>query len=108
LIYGQIATSVIDYYINSYYTGKLISYPASEQFKDFLPILSLASLMGFVVFLAGYLPLQNNLVLLFSQVSIGIIFYISLCSLAKIASFVEIRSIALDRYHSLRHRCDNC
>jgi O-antigen/teichoic acid export membrane protein len=106
MIYGQIATSVLAYYMNSYYTGRLISYPVSEQFKDFFPVLSLASLMGLGVFLAGYLPLQNNLVLLVSQVSIGIILYISLCDFVKISSFVEIRSIAQDKYRSLRHRGD--
>lgn len=104
MIYGQIATSVLHYYMNSYYTGRLISYPASEQLKDFFPFLFLASLMGFGVFLAGYLPLKNNVALLFSQVSIGIILYVSLCSFAKISSFVEIRSIAHDKYQSLRHR----
>jgi teichuronic acid exporter len=104
MIYGQIATSVIAYYMNSYYTGRLISYPASEQIKDTFPILSLSLLMGFGVFMAGYIPLQNNLVMLLSQVSIGVILYISLCSFAKISSFVEIRSIAQDKYQSLRHR----
>lgn len=107
MIYGQIATSILAYYMNSYYTGKLISYPPSEQIKDFFPLLFLASLMGFGVFLAGYLPLHNNLALLLSQVSIGIILYISLCSFAKLSSFVEIRSIAQEKYRTVRHRGDS-
>jgi O-antigen/teichoic acid export membrane protein len=107
MIYGQIATSTFAYYLNSYYTGRLISYPASEQIKNCFPILSLASLMGFFVFLAGYIPLKNNLALLFSQVSIGIILYISFCSIMRIPSFVEIRSIMQDKFQSLHYPWDD-
>lgn len=106
MIYGQIVTSVLHYYMNSYHTGKIISYPASEQVKDFFPVLSLASLMGCGVFLAGYLPLKNNLALLVSQVLIGIIIYVSLCSIAKVSAFLQIRSLAYDKYRSLLHRGD--
>ena len=107
MIYGQIATSVIAYYMNSYYTGKLLFYPASEQIKDFIPVLFLASLMGIGVYLAKYLPLENNIALLLSQVFIGIILYIALCRITNISSFVEIRSIAQDKYKSIRHPWNN-
>lgn len=107
MIYGQIATSIISYYLNSYYSGKLISYPASEQIKDIFPVLSLSLLMGFIVYLTGYLPLESNLARLFFQVSIGIILYIFFCSIAKISSFMEIRSIAQEKYQSIRHSGKN-
>jgi O-antigen/teichoic acid export membrane protein len=106
MIYGQIATSFIAYYMNSYYTGKLLSYPLLEQLKDFVPILGLASLMGCGVFLVGYIPSKSNLMLLFSQVSIGVILYVLLCNFLKTSSFLEIRSMAQEKYYSLRHRGD--
>jgi Membrane protein involved in the export of O-antigen and teichoic acid len=106
MIYGQIATSIAAYYMNSYYTEKLLSYSVAEQLKDFLPILGLASLMGCGVFLVGYLPLKTNMALLFSQVSIGIVLYILLCNISKISSFLEIRSMAQEKYQSLRHQGD--
>ena len=107
LIYGQIATSVIAYYMNSYYTGKLLSYPVEEQLKDIVPILCLASLMGCGVYLSGYFHIQSTIVLLFSQVSMGVILYIILCSLANLSSFIDIRSMAQEVYHSLGHRGAN-
>lgn len=106
MIYGQIATSIVAYYINVYYTGKFLYYPVKEQLKDFFPILSLASIMGSVVFLVGYLPINNNITLLFTQVSTGIILYILLCNFAKISPFLEIRSMAQEKYGSIRHRDD--
>ncbi len=104
MLWGQIVSSIVAFFINSYYTGKLISYSSLEQIYDFLPVLSVASIMGFGVLIAGYLPLKNVLGILLFQISIGIALYVSLCSLTKISSFVELRSIALDKYHSLFHR----
>jgi teichuronic acid exporter len=93
LIYGQIAVSVIAYYMNTYYTGKLLSYSISEQLKDVAPIFGLASLMGVGVFLSGYSKVQSSALLLCFQVSVGIVSYLILCSIAKIPSFFEIISI---------------
>jgi teichuronic acid exporter len=107
MIYGQIATSIIAYYMNSYYTGKLLSYPIVAQIRDFAPVLGLASIMGCVVYLAGYLPVQSTMMLLFSQVSIGVVLYIFLCSLTRISSFTEIVSMAQEKYQSIHHRGRN-
>jgi len=75
-----------------------------EQLKDFIIILGLSLLMGFSVFMVGFLHLENNMLLLFSQVAMGVVLYIFLCSLAKISSFIEIRSMAQEIYQSLGHR----
>jgi len=107
MIYGQIATSIITYYINSYYTGKLLSYPFIEQIRDFAPVLGLASIMGCGVYLAGYLSVQSTMVLLFCQVSIGVILYVFLCSLTRISSFMEIVSMAQEKYQSILHQGRN-
>ena len=93
--------------MNSYYTGKFLSYPVTEQVKDFVPILFLALLMGIGVYLVKYIHLRSNIVLLLSQVSIGVALYIILCSFAKYSYFMEIRSIAQEEYLSLRHRINN-
>ena len=97
MIYGQIATSVVGYYINSYYTGKLISYPALEQIRDFLPTLAISLAMGVVTYLVGCIPLRHQAALLASQVFVGAVTYAALCSLAKIASFSEIIALAQNR-----------
>lgn len=107
MIYGQIVTSVIAYYMNSYYTGKFLSYPVIEQLRDLVPILLLASLMGFSVSLVRYIHLQSNITLLLFQVLLGIVLYIILCGLSKISSYFEIRSIVKEEYRYLRQRSYN-
>lgn len=107
MIYGQIATSIIAYYMNSYYTAKLLSYTITEQLIDFFPILCLALLMGCGVHFVKYIPMQSNISLLLSQISIGVVLYVLFCWFARISPFLEIRDMAQDKYHSLRHRGDN-
>jgi len=107
MIYGQIATSIIAYYMNSYYTGKLLSYPVTEQMKDFIPSLGLASVMGVGVYLIGHMPFPNDLMLLTAQVAAGTVLYISLCNLAKISSFMEIRFMVQSKLQFLCHRVGN-
>lgn len=46
LIWGQLFSSIIALFINTYYTGKFIKYSISEQAKDILPIIGLAALAG--------------------------------------------------------------
>lgn len=104
MIYGQIVTSIVAFYVDSYYTGKLLSYTIIEQFKDYFPVVGLSSLMGVGVYLLKYLPIQNSMELLLSQISTGIILYISLCGFTKLFSFLEIISIAQEKYNLLRHR----
>jgi O-antigen/teichoic acid export membrane protein len=51
LLYFQFAFNFVACYINSIYSGRLISYPIKEQLKDISPILLLASITGFLSFL---------------------------------------------------------
>jgi len=46
VLIGRIVVSVLNYLPNSYFSGQLIDYPASEQASDFMPSLLLALLVG--------------------------------------------------------------
>jgi O-antigen/teichoic acid export membrane protein len=46
VLVGQIVASVVGYVPNSYYSGKLVNYPAKEQLGDFMPALFLAGTVG--------------------------------------------------------------
>ena len=64
MICGGIATSCLCYCLNTYYTRKLLDYPVTEQIRDLLPSLILASVMGgggpFA--LLRFIPQSTNLV----------------------------------------------
>lgn len=49
LIYGQIGTSIISYFLNSYYSKQLVNYSMIEQIRDFSPSLITAGIMGLIL-----------------------------------------------------------
>lgn len=46
LLYFQLFFNFISYYLNSFYTGRLIAYPVKEQVADILPIITTTALCG--------------------------------------------------------------
>jgi len=90
MIYGQIATSSLAYFLNAYYTGKMLDYPITKQIRDLMPSLALAGIMGLGVYALKYTPIVNQLALLSAQIMTGIVFYASLCYIFRISSFMEL------------------
>jgi teichuronic acid exporter len=89
MIYGQIVVSCLAYYLNCYYTEKLVNYSMNEQIRDILPSLTLASAMGGGVYLLHYIPFPNQLALLAAQIMSGTVLYVFLCRFFKLPSFME-------------------
>ena len=96
MIYGQICVSILGYYLNSYYTGRLIGYPLREQVVDLLPYLGMAVAMGIGVHCIGLLPFPNNWTLLISQVLAGVIIYVALNRIFRTSAFSEIVDLLRD------------
>ncbi len=90
MIFGQIVTSLLSYYLNSYYNGVLIGYRIREQLLDLFPYLLTAIIMGLVVYTIGYFQFPHNWSLLLTQISAGFVIYISLCRLFRLPVFMEI------------------
>lgn len=90
MIIGQIFTSIVAYYLNCYYTGKLLDYKIMEQIRDVAPLLLLSFFMGCVVYALSIVQIKSPIILLISQIISSSIIYISLCRLFKISSFMEM------------------
>jgi O-antigen/teichoic acid export membrane protein len=90
MIYGMMVTSIISYYLNSYYTGILIGYSIWEQLRDMYSYLIMAVLMGVAVYTIALLPFPNYWSILLVQIAIGITIYIGLCRMFRLAAFMEI------------------
>jgi teichuronic acid exporter len=103
MIYGQIATSCIAYILNSYYTGKMLDYPITEQIRDLIPSLALASIMGGGVFACHYAPIVNQSTMMFLQIVTGIVLYTVLCYIFRISSFMEVIEIIKSKLLNLRY-----
>jgi O-antigen/teichoic acid export membrane protein len=99
LLLGQIATSFLAYIPNSYFSAKLISYPAKEQLVDVLPTLGIALFSGGIVFATGLLqPGVNASILLFtSQVIIGGTCYLLISWLIKLEAQTHLWGVCKSR-----------
>ena len=90
MICGMIITSLISYYLNSYYTGTLINYAIREQFWDFAGYLILAALMAIVVYAVGLLSFPNLWSQLVAQLSVAMFSYVGLCRLFRLSDFMDV------------------
>ena len=103
MIYGQIVTSCFAYILNSYYTGKMLDYPTTEQIQDLIPSLTLASIMGVVIYALKYVPIVNQSALLIVQIMTGIVLYAGLCYIFRLSSFMEVIAIIKSKLLNLQH-----
>lgn len=78
MILGQIAVSIACYFINSYYTGKILNYPALKQLRDVSPFLAFSGSIGFMLYLLKYVPVLSGTFLIAAQVATGVSLYLLL------------------------------
>lgn len=63
MLYASIVTSIIAYFLNSYYSGKFLGYSSWMQIKDIAPSYSVAILIALSVYFLKFLPITNWIIL---------------------------------------------
>ncbi|MDB4923355.1 lipopolysaccharide biosynthesis protein [Mucilaginibacter sp.] len=100
LLYFQLGFNFLAYFINSTYSGRLISYPMKEQIEDILPILLLAGTIGLGCY---FLDMMLELLFIHSVIRIGIVcifymvFYYGFSLLIKISALKDFNQLILKR-----------
>ena len=96
LLYGGIITSVLAFFINTYYSGKFINYTSWHQMVDVLPTLILATITGGTVYLMDkYLSQQliSDFIRLVIGTAIGTLIFLLLSKLFKLTAMNELINI---------------
>lgn len=102
IIIGQIASSVLCYFLNSYYSIKLIDYSISEQLSDVIPTLMIAAFMGLFIYLVGLtLSLHGWVYILIGFLS-GFIFFVVTNYLLKMKAQSFFLQIVKEQYASYK------
>ena len=101
IIFGQIITAIIAYYLNAHYNHHLISYPFSTQMRDLAPYAVAAGVMGLGVYPLNrlHLPTPGMLAL---QIAIGATLYLVICRAFRFPEFMEGWNALLRRARALR------
>ncbi len=94
MFFTSIGVSIISYFLNSYFPGKLLGYTSWEQLKDIAPSFFITMTMAVVVWLLKYLPLSNWAILPM-QVGVGVVVFFGLCKLTKSKEYEEAKDIVI-------------
>lgn len=95
MILGMWVNTLIAYYLNSYWSGRMINYPMREQVSDIMPGFGIAFTMGAVVMFAGWLIPVSFPVKLVIQLILGALLSLFLCEFFKPEAYLELRQIVL-------------
>ena len=101
MLYTNIATSIISYFLNSYYTGKFLNYSSWMQLKDVAPSYGIAILVTVSIYFLKYLPI-SNWVILPIQLMLGFFILITVCQQIKMREFVEIKGIIQSYFKKIK------
>ena len=88
----NLATSLMDFFLNSSFSGKQLGYSSWEQLKDVAPSYGIAISVAMSVWFLKYLPL-SNWVILPIQIGIGVSVLLFLCHITQLNEYKETRSI---------------
>lgn len=101
LVYAQLLNSVIGFFINSYFSGKLINYPSVEQIKDIAPIIIFALLAGLfvkVVYEAYITPVfQSSLACIAIVSTLFGCFYFAMAILFRLPAYRDFKKFIFKR-----------
>ncbi len=92
MLFVSILTGFIAFFLNSYYSGKLLGYSSWMQLKDVAPSYGIAILIAFSVWFLKYLPLSYWIVLPL-QICLGIIIFFIVCKQTKIKEYDEMKAL---------------
>ena len=89
MLYTIVITSIISYFLNSYFSGKLLGYSSWMQLRDITPSFFISLTMAIIVYCLTFLPLSNWLILPM-QIVFGLIVFFFLCKITKIEEYKEV------------------
>lgn len=90
MLYTSILTTIIAYFLNSYYPGKILGYSSLMQIRDIAPSYGLATLVALSVFFLKFIPVSYWIVLPI-QIILGFLVLICVCQKTKMEEYVELK-----------------
>jgi len=98
MVWGQVANSVLAFFINSYYTKRFIGYSIPSQLRDLFPYCAAASVMGLIVHLANLPLAPGNIVQIAFKVLLGMVVYLALSRSLRLPALTEITGFFRSRF----------
>ena len=90
MLYVNLITGIISFFLNSYFPGKLLGYSSWMQIRDIAPSYGLATLIAIIVYSLKFLPLSYWIILPI-QILLGVAIFYSVSHKTQMREFVEIK-----------------
>lgn len=104
MIIGMFIFSVIAYFINSYWSSRLMNYTVREQFMDIIPAFLFALTLSICIFLPSLFLHLKPITMLALQCFLAILLFPPLVNIFKIESYIEIKNIVVEQIMLLRNK----
>lgn len=101
MLWGQILLSFLGYYLNTYFTDRLLGYTLVDQVKSVFPYLCAAFAMGLVISASKLLFEESGVLSLLTGSIFGILSYYFICKSFRLAAFEEVTSLFKERFDIL-------
>ena len=92
MLYTNMLTSIIAYFLNSYYSGRMIGYSTWMQIKDIAPSYGIAVIISLSVYFLKYLPI-TYWVILPLQILLGILVFFFISYVTKREEYADIKGV---------------
>ena len=94
MLYVGLITGIIAYFLNSFYSGRLIGYSSWMQIKDVAPSYGVAFLIAISVWFFKFLPISNWIILPL-QIVVGIAVFFVVCKVIKMEEYEETKQLLI-------------
>ena len=98
MILAMLVHSIFSYYLNSYYTGKLMKYPIRSQLSDIFKPFLLALTVGLAVYPINHLLHSHHALTLIIQIVVGSALTFIIAEIFKLESYVFIKRTLIDKF----------
>ena len=103
MLYTNLATGLIAYFLNSYFPGKLLGYNSWMQIKDIAPSYGIALVIALTVWVLKFLPFSYWFILPI-QIILGAILFYVLCRITKIEEYKDVRELVMPFIQKIRRK----
>ena len=95
MLYGLVIFSIIEYFINSYFTNRLIDYPLKKQIIDLIPRLGISTIMFCSMYCISFLNI-SLLKTFILQIFVGVVIFFVINEILKLEEYKEIKLKTID------------
>ncbi len=103
MLYANLISMIIAFFLNSYYSGKLLNYSSWNQIMDVAPFYGLAIIMAIPIYFIKFLPFTYWLILPVQLIT-GIVLFFLICESKKIEEYKEYKSIVSPFFKKILHK----